>query len=350
MNVAVLVLEHCTPLASIGSLEILAKAVELYTGPEGPGIFSLSLVSLRPGPVMTSAGYPVYTHATIDQVGTPDLVIVPPLDRDILAQLRDNRAVVEWVAAAYASGASIVSLCTGAFILAEAGLLDGRPATTHWAAEGLFRARYPGVDLRPERIIVDGGRVCTGGGVTSFLTVMVYLVEKYCGADTARLISHLFLIDRNKDPQTAYAIFAGQKDHGDDQVLKAQALVEQGSGPLQVQALADAVGISRRHFVRRFKQATGNTPQEYIQRVRVEAAKRELEQSDVPFSRIAEGVGYEDLGSFRKLFTRFTGVSPSEYRRRYRRPMMAASAPLRPSPRSTQRAAAAAASTRPRGR
>jgi transcriptional regulator GlxA family with amidase domain len=318
MKVAILVLERCTPLTSIGSLEILAKSAALHDRPDGAPFFSLSLVSVRPGPVETAAGYPVYCHATIDESLEPDLVIVPALDGDVLGQLERNRPAVDWVRRMYSAGADVVSLCTGAFVLAEAGLLDGRTATTHWAAESLFRSRYPRVDLQPARIIVDGGRICTGGGATSFLTVMVYLVEKYCGAETARLAARMFLIDLNKEPQTAYAIFAPQKGHGDQQILRAQILAEGHTGsPLTVQALADAAGISRRHFVRRFKEATGNTPQEYLQRVRVEAAKRELERSTIPFARIAESMGYEDLGSFRRLFARVTGVSPSEYRRRY---------------------------------
>jgi len=318
MDVAILVFEDCTPLTSIGSLEILDKSARLHRDSGGPQVFSLALVGLGPNPVVTAAGYPVYCHTTIDHAGTPDLVIVPALDGDILAQLERNHRAVAWVRRMYEAGADVVSLCTGAFVLAEAGLLDGRQATTHWAAEPLFRSRYPRVDLRPERMIVDEGRVCTGGGATSFLTVMIYLVEKHCGAETARDAARMFLIDINKGPQTAYAIFATQKDHGDEQILRAQSMIEsRAGGSYTVQTLADAVGISRRHFVRRFKGGTGNTPQEYIQRVRVEAAKRELERGGATFAQVAAHVGYEDLGSFRRVFGRITGVSPSEYRRRY---------------------------------
>jgi transcriptional regulator GlxA family with amidase domain len=173
-------------------------------------------------------------------------------------------------------------------------------------AQDLFRQRYPKVNVAPEQIVVDNGRICTSGGATSFLTLTAYLVEKYCGSETARFVAKVFLIDVNKGPQTAYAIFSTQKNHSDSAILEAQALIERQAGPiLSVTDLAAEVAMSRRNFIRRFKSATGNTPIEYIQRVRVESAKHALEVGD-------------DAGSFRKIFKRVTGVSPIEYRRRSR--------------------------------
>jgi transcriptional regulator GlxA family with amidase domain len=175
------------------------------------------------------------------------------------------------------------------------------------------------VGLVPEQIVVDNGRVCTSGGATSFLTLTAYLVDKYCGAETARLISKIFLIDINKGPQTAYAIFGTQKNHSDAPILEAQDLIEKlDSRCPTVADLAKRVAMSKRNFIRRFKSATGNTPIEYMQRVRIEAAKHALEAGGDPVDAIAGKSGYEDAGSFRRIFKRLTGVTPIEYRRRYR--------------------------------
>jgi transcriptional regulator GlxA family with amidase domain len=323
LDVCVVAFDDCAPLASIGPLEILAKAGELHAGREGGStadpFFRVRLVSAGEGPVRSALGYSVSTHASIASVNKADLVIVPAFDGDVLRQLERNRAFVPWVRRMHDGGADVASICTGAFVLAEAGLLDGKSATTHWLAHELFTMRYPRVTLKADAIIVDHGRICTSGGATSFLTLTVYLVEKYCGGETSRLTSKIFLIDINKGPQTAYAIFSAQKGHGDRQILEVQEKVERAEAPLaSIEGLAREAGMSTRNFIRRFKTATGNTPSEYIQRVRVEAAKHALEAGTDGVDQIATSAGYEDPGSFRKVFKRFTGVTPSEYRRRYR--------------------------------
>jgi transcriptional regulator GlxA family with amidase domain len=237
---------------------------------------------------------------------------------DIEASLAGVAPAVPWLRRMHERGADLASMCTGAFVLAETGLLDGRAATTHWIAHDLFRARYPLVTLRPERIIVDEGRLITSGGATSFLNLVMYLAEKFLGAATAQAASKMFLIDLNKGAQTAYAIFSTQKTHGDAAVLRAQAMIEEGAGgSLSVAGLASSVAVSPRQFIRRFKAATGNTPVEYIQRVRVEAAKKHLETSSLGWGEIVQRVGYEDLASFRRVFVKYVGISPTEYRKRY---------------------------------
>jgi transcriptional regulator GlxA family with amidase domain len=211
-----------------------------------------------------------------------------------------------------------MSACTGAFALAEAGLLDGRAATTHWAFQGLLAQRCPRVRLAPHAVIVDQGRIVTAGGATSFVNLVLFLVERLLGQDVARAASRMFLVDPNKAPQGAYAMFSTQKTHGDEQILRAQVIVE---GELAqapaVEELARRVALSPRTFVRRFRSATGNTPRDYIQRVRVEAAKRALERGDDTVGRVAASVGYGDVVAFRKVFVRLTGLTPAEYRARY---------------------------------
>jgi transcriptional regulator GlxA family with amidase domain len=316
MDVCVLIFKGCTSLSAIGPMELLWTAGRMM-GPEP--FFNVKLVSAATNPLMSPNGLPIHCHATIKEVTKADLVIIPAFDGDILAQLGANGAAAPWVRAMYDGGADVASICTGAFVLAEAGLLDGKTATTHWIAQDLFRSRYPRVRILSEQIVVDHGRVCTSGGATSFLTLTAYLVEKYCGAEAARQMSKVFLIDMNKGPQTAYAIFSTQKNHTDREILEAQEMVEhQGSRELSVVELASRVNMSTRNFIRRFKAATGNTPIEYMQRVRVEAAKHALESGSEPVDSVATRSGYEDVGSFRSVFKRVTGVSPTEYRKRYR--------------------------------
>jgi transcriptional regulator GlxA family with amidase domain len=323
LDVCVLVLNGCTSLSSIAPMELLSTSGQLHaqhSAAKGMSpFFKVRLISAKANPVISASGFPVQCSTTIDKVRKTDLVIIPAMDGDVLAQLEMNRAFIPWVRQMHDRGADVASICTGAFILAEAGLLAGKKATTHWMAQDLFHHRYPDVRLVPEQIVVDNGRVCTSGGATSFLTLTAYLVDKYCGAETARLISKIFLIDINKGPQTAYAIFGTQKNHSDASILEAQELIEtlDSHGPT-VAELAKRVAMSKRNFIRRFKSATGNTPIEYMQRVRIETAKHALEAGGDPVDAIAAKSGYEDAGSFRKIFKRFTGVTPIEYRRRYR--------------------------------
>jgi transcriptional regulator GlxA family with amidase domain len=321
LDVAILAMEGCTPLAAIAPLEVLAQAGAIHAAAAGSGepFFRARLISVSPNPVCEIRGYSVRCHAAMETVERADLVIVPAFDGDVLTQLEANRACIRWVRRMYDGGADVASICTGAFVLAEAGLLDGKSATTHWNAQELFARRYPSVAVKPEPIVVDHGRVCTSGGATSFLTLTVYLVEKYCGGETARLTAKVFLIDINKGPQTAYAIFSAQKGHSDAPILETQGMIERDPGKeWPVPELARAAAMSTRNFIRRFKAATGNTPSEYVQRVRVEAAKHALEAGREGVDEIAERAGYGDAGSFRKIFKRITGVTPTEYRKRYR--------------------------------
>jgi transcriptional regulator GlxA family with amidase domain len=316
MDVCVLMFKGCASLSAIGPMELLWTAGRL-SGAEP--FFNLRLVSAATNPLTSPSGLPVHCHSTIAEVTKADLVIVPAFDGDVLSQMTANSAAAPWVRAMHDGGADVASICTGAFVLAEAGLLDGTTATTHWIAQDLFRQRYPRVRILSEQIVVDHGRVCTSGGATSFLTLTAYLVQKYCGAEAARQMSKIFLIDINKGPQTAYAIFSTQKNHTDRAILEAQEMIErQSSRELSVVELARRVNMSSRNFIRRFKAATGNTPIEYIQRARIEAAKHALESGSDPVDSVATRIGYEDVGSFRSVFKKVTGVSPTEYRKRYR--------------------------------
>jgi transcriptional regulator GlxA family with amidase domain len=324
LRVDVLALHDSTALVPIGMVDMLRKATELAAMLPSPGSrprLVPRLVACGSRQVVVGAGgVRIHCDTTTRSVKKSDVVLVPALDPDVIEHLRLNREAVGWVRRMHERGADVASACTGAFLLGEAGLLDGRAATTHWAFQSLLSDRYPKARLQPEAIVVDEGRVCTAGGATSFLNLALYLVERWLGAEVARASSKMFLVDVNKSPQSAYAILAGQKTHSDPEILRAQSLMESDLQRVRsVGELSSKVAMSRRTFVRRFSRATGSSPREYLHRVRVEAAKRALEDSQRSVSSIAGAVGYGDPVAFRKLFVRFTGLTPADYRRRYGR-------------------------------
>ncbi len=318
--VHVLALADSTALVPVGVMDLLRKSIDLAaTLPGKRRAVVPKLISAGDKPLVAAAGGLVMRcDATLRDAGRADLIVVPALDPDLDAHLALNRAVVPWVKRAFAAGADVASACTGAFVLGEAGLLDGRAATTHWAFQPMLAERYPRARLQPQAILVDQGRVVTAGGATSFIQLALFLVERLLGRDVAWAASRMFLIDPNKSPQGAYAMFSSQKAHGDADVLRAQEIIEADVARVPaVQALARRVAMSPRTFVRRFHGATGNTPRDYIQRVRIEAAKRLLEGGRRSVGEIAADVGYGDMAAFRKLFARTTGLTPAEYRGRY---------------------------------
>jgi transcriptional regulator GlxA family with amidase domain len=318
--VHVLVLADCTPFVPVGIIELLRKSVELAAiHPGRAPKLKLKLVSAGSQKTVRAAGgLALRCEATLRTAGPADVIVVPALDPDLRERLAKNRAVVPWLRRAFHAGADVVSACTGAFLLGEAGLLEGRAATTHWAFQDSLTQRYPRVRLQPQAVVVDQGRIVTAGGATSFISLALFLVERLLGAQVARAASRMFLIDPNKAPQSAYAMFSTQKSHGDEPILRAQEFIESEiARASNVDTLARRVAMSRRTFVRRFHTATGNSPREYIQRVRVEAAKRLLEGGNLSIGEIARRVGYGDVVGFRKIFVRCTGITPADYRARY---------------------------------
>jgi transcriptional regulator GlxA family with amidase domain len=321
IRVQVLAMQDCAPIVPVGMIDLLRKSIELAaTVPARRPRPRIELLLVSAGArrtVRAASGLLLTCDATLRTAGRCDLAVVPALDPDVFDRLARNRAAVPWVRRVHERGGEVASACTGAFVLAEAGLLDGRTATTHWAFQSLFAQRYPRVQLAPQAVLVDQGRIVTAGGATSFVNLALFLIERLLGQDIAWAASRMFLIDPNKAPQGAYAAFSTQKAHDDEPILRAQELVESelARAPA-VDELARAVALSLRTFSRRFRMATGNAPRDYIQRVRIEAAKRALERGEA-VSTVATAVGYEDAVAFRRLFVRLAGLTPAEYRSRY---------------------------------
>jgi transcriptional regulator GlxA family with amidase domain len=209
-------------------------------------------------------------------------------------------------------------VCTGAFLLAASGLLDGKSCSTHWAFADRFRAMFPKIDLQPDRLITDENGLYTNGGAYSFLNLMLYLVEKYFDRQTAIFCSKVFQIEMDRESQSEFIIFQGQKTHGDELIREAQQYIESNlQEKISIEHLSSSFALGRRNFDRRFIKATGNTPLEYTQRVRMEAAKKALETSRKQINEVMYEVGYSDVKAFREVFRKITGMSPLEYRTRY---------------------------------
>jgi transcriptional regulator GlxA family with amidase domain len=218
----------------------------------------------------------------------------------------------------YHRGAEVASLCVGAFLLAATGLLDGKKCSTHWGFANEFMRLFPAVDLQDGSIITEEQRLYTSGGANSYWNLLLHLVEKYTDRATAILAARYFAIDIDRNSQAAFALFKGQKDHGDAQVLLAQEYIEQNvEEKISVDDLANLVALGRRSFERRFRQATHNSVLEYIQRVKVEAAKRHFESTRKNINEVMYVVGYTDNKAFRTTFKKVTGLSPIAYRSKY---------------------------------
>lgn len=260
------------------------------------------------------SGHPI----DIRRIKKNDLLIIPPIYEDYENAVRQNRELIDWITQQYNGGTEVASMCSGTFILAATGLLDGKMCSTHWNAVEKFRLMFPKVKIAEGKIITDESGIYTNGGGYSFLNLMLYLVEKIFDRTTSVFCSKVFQIDIERTTQSAFTIFQGQKRHGDDLVGKAQAYIEENiTTKISIEKLASRLSISRRNFHRRFVKATGNTPVEYLQRVKVEAAKKELEKGRKTISEIMYDVGYADDKSFREVFKKVTGLSPQEYRVKY---------------------------------
>ncbi len=287
--------------------------------------FCPEIVAATRDPVMTGTGIRIEPHRTFNEAARTDVVFVPSLLINSGAQFgRENPALVDWVRSAHADGAHVVSACSGAYLLAEAGLLDHKPATTHWAFAAAMKAEYPKVHWQADRILVsasEDNRIVTAGGATSWMDLVLYLVGAFAGPEEARRLAKMSLFDWHHDGQNPYSRLTTKMQGKDKTIQECQTwLAENYASGDPVAAMIRVCGLSRRTFNRRFKSATGLTPLDYVQRLRIEEAKQMLETTDQPVESVACEVGYGDTVSFRRLFKRLVADTPAVYRRRKRMP------------------------------
>ncbi|WP_031528111.1 GlxA family transcriptional regulator [Dyadobacter crusticola] len=280
--------------------------------------FQIQLVGITPEVQRYAGVFAVSPEATIDTLHKTDLVIIPAVNGDRDTVIDANKAFFPWIASQHRNGAEVASLCVGAFLLAATGLLAGRNCTTHWMSAADFKRMFPDVNLMDDRIITDENRVYTSGGANSFWNLLVYLIEKYIDREMAIYTTKFFMIEIDRNTQSPFIMFSGQKEHEDEVIRKAQDYIEKSfQEKITVDQLSDMFAIGRRSFERRFKKATSNSVVEYIQRVKIEAAKKSFEVTRKNVTELMYEVGYTDTKAFRSTFKKITGLSPIEYRNKY---------------------------------
>lgn len=280
--------------------------------------FQVEYVGLSEYVPANNGEYTIKTDRLLKDVSKTDLLIIPPTFGDTERGIQANQEAIPHFKKLYENGSRLASLCIGAFLLAETGLLDGKKCSTHWAYIQEFRAKYPLIDVEDGAIITEHENIYSSGGASSLWNLVLYLVEKYSDRETAVMISKYFALDIGRDSQAAFAIFRGQRNHSDSEIQKVQDHIEKHyDDKLTIDALANLINIGRRTFERRFKDATNNTPVEYIQRVRIEAAKKFFEASRKNVTEVMFDVGYTDTKAFRDVFKKVTGLTPIEYRNKF---------------------------------
>ena len=303
-----------------GPMDILNQTGRLWNrvnnSPPTP-YFDITIASANGESIRSVNNIYIQPHCGIADITQTDLIIISSTTY-IEQILEKNPELVPWICRHYEKGAHVASICTGAFLLAETGLLDGKSATLHWGFTDMFRKRYPRVKLEHDKIFIDHGRLYCSAGVSAGLDLTLYLVEKFCGWRAAVESAKTMVLDMGRERQTPYEYFMAPMDHGDPIVAKAQKWMEQHqTEQINYERLAIKFRISRRSLERRFKQAVGLTPLGYLQKLRVEFAKRLLEEGTQTFNEITYQVGYEDISFFRKVFIRLTGLRPKEYQQRF---------------------------------
>jgi transcriptional regulator GlxA family with amidase domain len=317
LTVLVLALEGTASLGTAGLLDALQMADRAGMGQSGASrLFDVQLTGLTRKPVQLQNGVQLLPAIDVNQAPLPDLVVVPGLDDEPgpLPLFELNRPWGAWIAQWYRTGAPVASSCTGAFLLADAGILDDKPVTTHWGFAAELQKRYSNVDVRADQIIIDTGDIISSGGATAFLDLVLYLVERFGGRERANLAAQALLIEARLS-QLPYLSPIRARAHNDVIVRDMQEHIDAHlDDPIQVGTLAEQFGVSERTLTRRFTAATGLGPQAYLQLVRVNLAQRLLETTSDPVASISYAVGYGDTNAFRRVFKQVTGLSPSDYR------------------------------------
>lgn len=317
-DVTVVMFDDGVSSAAVMPTEIFYAAGRLWNilHDEPPQVaFTVRTASVDGRAVVSPYGLKIQPESAIAAITHTDIIIVPTSGLDLDLKLVENSALLPWLRRHHAAGAYVVGICMGSAYLAAAGLLDGRMATTHWAVADAMAARFPKARWQPELFVTEDQRTLCSGGVGSAIDISLYLVEKFCGHETALQTAKALLLPMPRLHQSGYAVLPVSRAHDNERVRAAEAWLQRNfRTEISTQALADRVCMTERTFTRQFKAATGKLPAAYVQAVRIEAAKVMLESSREPIQSIAHAVGYCDLAFFRTLFKRATGMTPAQYR------------------------------------
>ncbi|SMD00869.1 GlxA family transcriptional regulator [Pedobacter africanus] len=318
-HISVLVPKGATALSCIEGPFILFNRVNDFLAAMGkPPMFIVQLVGLSKDAQVYDRLFRVSPDLVIADVYKTDLIIIPAVNGDMEKVIEDNTDFLPWIAAQHKAGAEVASLCVGAFLLAATGLVNGKRCATHWLSAHHFSKMFPQIEMVSDKVVTDENGIYSSGGANSFWNLLLYLVEKYTDREMAILCSKYFAIEIDRSSQSSFIMFKGQRDHQDESIKKAQDFIELNfQDKISVDQLSDMLAIGRRSFERRFKKATTNTVAEYIQRVKIEAAKKDFETSRKNITEVMCDVGYSDTKAFRTIFKKNTGLSPIEYRNKY---------------------------------
>ncbi len=325
-HVSILIPRGHTSVVNIeGTHQIFNEVNSILKGMEKPPLFKVQLVGISRETSQRNGLFTIGPDVLINDIKKTDLIIIPAIHGEPKSVMEKNAEFVPWLLNQYAKGAEIATLCIASFFLAGTGLLNGKQCSTHWSAAKAFRELFPDVNLVDDKIITEEDGIYTSGGAYSFLNLLVYIIEKYAGRDVAVLIAKSFMIDIDKISQSPFIIFKGQKEHDDEPIKKAQEFIENNfDEKITVEQLASMFALGRRNMERRFKKATSNTVMEYIQRVKIEAAKKNFESSRKNVNEVMYDVGYSDAKAFRNTFKKITGLSPIDYRNKYNKEVLLA--------------------------
>ena len=317
-NITILVPETAV-VESVADPRYMFTAVNEFLKSAGKDpVFTVQFVGATREVSLNNGLFSIHTDAVLKDARKPDIVFIPAITPPLDTALKLNRDLLPWIVDQYKDGAEVASLCIGAFLLAETGLLQGKSCSTHWLFANEFRNRYPDIELVDNRIITEQSGIYTSGGANSYWNLLLYLVEKYTSREMAILAAKFFVLDIDRNSQSPFSIFKGQKVHNDAEIVKVQEYIEANyQDKVTVDELCDRFGIARRTFERRFKKATNNTVLEYWQRVKIEAAKRQLEISRKTVGEVMYEVGYNDTKAFRDIFKKVVSMSPVDYRNKY---------------------------------
>ncbi|HLY70373.1 MAG TPA: helix-turn-helix domain-containing protein [Puia sp.] len=323
-NITILVPETAVTACIVDPRYMFTAVNTFLRNANKPPQFKIQLAGLSKNIEVNEGTISINTDTHIKDIRKTDLIIIPAISGDIKAALKLNKEFIPWIIQQYKNGAEVASLCIGAFLLASTGLLDGKTCSTHWLHVDEFKKMFPAVNVADEKIITIQNSLYTSGGATAYWSLLLYLVEKYTSREMAILASKFFLLDINRNTQSPFIIFRGQKEHDDCEILRAQEFIEHHyQDKITIDLLSDKFGMVRRTFERRFKKATNNTVVEYMQRVKTEAAKKQLEHGRKTVNEVMYDIGYNDAKAFRDVFKKITGMSPVDYRNKYNKMAMA---------------------------
>lgn len=321
--ITILVPETAVPSAITDPLYMFTAVNQFYKDAGKPPPFKVELAGLSKKVELNNGLISIHTDLLLKDVEHTDLIIIPAIGGNMKTALKLNAAFVPWIIDQYKNGAEVASLCIGAFLLASTGLLNGKSCSTHWLHANEFRNMFPDVELVDDRVITEQNGLYSSGGATTLWNLLLYLVEKYTNRDMAILASKFFLLEFGRNSQSPFMMFKGQKEHDDCEVLRAQEYIEKKfHEKITIDELAEKFDIGRRTFERRFKKATSNTVIEYMQRIKIEAAKKQLESGRKTVNEVMYDVGYADTKAFRDVFKKITGMSPVDYRNKYNKELM----------------------------